>query len=59
MRDESMKTNDTFLIQLIDNQNLSWQGTIIWTKTGKKENFRSELELLRLIDSAYHKKPIN
>ncbi len=54
-----MKTNDTFLIQLIDNQNLSWQGTIIWTKTGKKENFRSELELLRLIDSAYHKKPIN
>ncbi len=41
----------TFLIDIIDQQNASWQGTVQWVNTGKKENFRSALELLRLIDS--------
>ena len=42
----------TFVIDIIDQQNASWQGSVQWINTGKKENFRSALELLRLIDSA-------
>ena len=41
----------TFVIDIIDQQNASWQGSVKWLNTGKKENFRSALELLRLIDS--------
>ena len=42
----------TFVIEVIDQQNASWQGSVNWINTGKKENFRSALELIRLIDSA-------
>ena len=42
----------TFLVEVIDQQNASWQGTVSWINTGKKENFRSALELIRLLDSA-------
>ena len=42
----------TFVIDIVDQQNASWQGSVQWINTGKKENFRSALELLRLIDSA-------
>ena len=42
----------TFVVEVVDQQNASWQGTVKWLNTGKKENFRSALELLRLIDSA-------
>ena len=42
----------TFVVEVIDQQNASWQGTVNWINTGKKENFRSALELIRLIDSA-------
>ena len=42
----------TFVIEVIDQQNASWQGTVNWVNKGKKENFRSALELIRLIDSA-------
>lgn len=42
----------TFLVEVIDQQNASWQGTVKWINTGKKENFRSALELIRLLDSA-------
>ena len=42
----------TFVIDIMDQQNASWQGSVKWINTGKQENFRSALELLRLIDSA-------
>ena len=42
----------TFVVEVIDQQNASWQGTVNWINTGKKETFRSALELIRLIDSA-------
>ena len=42
----------TFVIEVIDQQNASWQGTVNWVNKGKKENFRSVLELIRLMDSA-------
>ena len=42
----------TFLVEVIDQQNSSWQGTVKWLNTGNQKNFRSALELIRLLDSA-------
>lgn len=42
----------TFILEINDNQNQSWQGTVEWVQGHKKEAFRSVMELLRLLDSA-------
>ena len=42
----------TFIIQMLDNQNMTWQGTITLLDTNQKMPFRSLLELLKLMDSA-------
>lgn len=42
----------TFILEVNDNQNQSWQGTVDWVQGQKKEAFRSVMELLRLLDSA-------
>lgn len=41
----------TFILEVNDNQNQSWQGTVEWVQGQKKEAFRSVMELLRLLDS--------
>ena len=41
----------TFLVEVVDQQNASWQGSVTWMNKGKKEHFRSALELIRLMDS--------
>ena len=41
----------SFLVEILYQQNSTWQGTIKWINEGKSQNFRSALELLRLIDS--------
>jgi len=46
------KKKSVFFIQITDTQNASWQGTITWADGRKAENFRSALELIKLIDSA-------
>lgn len=43
---------DTFSINIRFRQNDSWQGTISWLETNHKQNFRSVLELILLLDSA-------
>lgn len=48
------KKKSVFFIQITDTQNASWQGTITWTDGRKAENFRSALEMIKLIDSAVH-----
>ena len=49
----AMKTNggETFLVQIRNTQNATWQGTVAWTDGRKQETFRSALELIRLMDS--------
>ncbi|MBS6195088.1 MAG: hypothetical protein KH828_05860 [Clostridiales bacterium] len=42
----------TFLVFVQYRQNATWQGTIMWVEEGKKQEFRSALELLMLIDNA-------
>ena len=44
--------NKAFLVQILDTQNSTWQGTVTWTDDQKVRPFRSALELLKLIDSA-------
>lgn len=43
--------NQSFVIEIKSQENHSWQGTITWVEGKKKENFRSALEMIRLIDS--------
>ena len=42
----------SFWVEVVDQQNASWQGTVTWINKGQKEHFRSALELLSLMDSA-------
>lgn len=45
----------TFIVTIKDNQHATWQGSVEWVQSRKKENFRSMLELLKLIDSVVEK----
>lgn len=42
----------TFQINVLFRQNASWQGTLVWTDKAMDAQFRSVLELVRLMDSA-------
>lgn len=42
----------TFVLHIKYRQNATWQGTVTWAEENKSRNFRSALELLKLIDSA-------
>lgn len=42
---------DSFVINVLDNRNHTWQGTITWVESDKKQSFRSALELIELMDS--------
>jgi len=42
----------TFEILVRFRQNASWQGAITWVEKDMKQDFRSELEMLKLIDEA-------
>ena len=44
-------SNQSFVVEVKSRENHTWQGTITWVEGKKKENFRSALELIRLIDS--------
>jgi len=39
----------TFLVQVLDQQHSSWQGTITWLATNEKKTFRSLLEFITLV----------
>lgn len=45
-------SNQSFVVEVKSCENHTWQGTITWVEGQKKENFRSALELIRLMDSA-------
>ena len=42
----------TFIIRVLYRQNATWQGNIQWVEGKKTQNFRSDLEMLKLIDDA-------
>ena len=45
------KPNQSFVVEVKSQENHTWQGTITWVEGKKKENFRSTLDLIRLMDS--------
>lgn len=42
----------TFIIYVQYRQNATWQGEVIWSERGIKQQFSSALELIKLLDSA-------
>jgi hypothetical protein len=42
----------TFQIQVKFIRNATWQGEIRWIEENKKQNFRSDLEMIKLMDEA-------
>lgn len=42
----------TFIVEIKYRENATWQGTVKWVEENKEQNFRSALELIKLIDSA-------
>lgn len=43
---------NTFVIQLLNTQHQTWQGTVTWLEAKRTQPFRSLLEMLKLMDSA-------
>ena len=50
MRNGCKREKGTFIVKILSRQNSTWQGTVTWVEEQKVENFRSALELLKLID---------
>lgn len=50
MKSGSERNNGTFLVKILNKQNSTWQGSITWMEEQKTQNFRSALELIKLID---------
>ena len=46
-----MKEKQTFIVDIYETQNRSWQGKLRWIQGQRALSFRSVLELLCLIDS--------
>ncbi len=42
----------TFIVRVKYRQNATWQGEVVWAEKQKRQNFRSALELLKLMDGA-------
>lgn len=40
------------MLQILKVENSTWQGTVKWLEGGEEQQFRSAIELIRLIDSA-------
>jgi len=40
----------TFVVKILDCQNATWQGSVVWVEGQQEQYFRSALELLKLID---------
>lgn len=42
----------TFIVKILNKHNSTWQGSVTWVEEQRTQNFRSALELLKLIDGA-------
>ena len=48
----NIRNSETFIVRIYGQENATWQGEIHWIDKQKKQNFRSMLELMKLIDGA-------
>lgn len=49
---EQKGSKGTFVVHVQYRQNATWQGSVVWAEKNITKNFRSALELLKLIDGA-------
>ena len=56
MKSGTEREQGTFKVKILNQQNSTWQGTITWVEEQRVQNFRSALELLKLIDGALEEK---
>ena len=47
-----MQKKETFVVHVISQENATWQGQVTWLDEKETKNFRSLLELIKLMDSA-------
>ena len=52
MNEKQQEDKATFVVHVQFRRNATWQGTIHWVDKDKRQAFRSELEMIRLIDEA-------
>lgn len=46
--------NQSFIVEIKNREHHTWQGAVTWVEGKKKENFRSALELLKLMNSTFN-----
>lgn len=49
---KSTPRGDTFIVNIKNSQNHTWQGTVKWVERQEEIPFRSAIELIKLMDSA-------
>ena len=50
MKSGSERNKSTFIVKVMNTQNSTWQGSITWVEEQKTQNFRSALEMIKMID---------
>lgn len=50
---ETIKKDQTFIVEIEYCRNASWEGTIKWTNGDRIQHFRSEMELIALIQDVF------
>lgn len=50
MKSGTERNKGTFIVKILNKQNSTWQGSITWVEEQKTQNFRSALELIKMID---------
>ena len=54
-----MKNNSnlgTFIVKIINRKNSTWQGSATWVEGQETQNFRSALEMIKMIDGVLEEK---
>ncbi len=47
-----MQKKETFVVHIFSQENSTWQGQVTWLNENETKNFRSLLELIKLMDTA-------
>ena len=50
MKSGAERSTGTFIVKILNKQNSTWQGSVTWVEEQKTQNFRSALELIKMID---------
>lgn len=57
--DRGKREGGTFIVKVEYCQNKTWQGKVTWADENKSMNFRSALELIKLMNEALEQSAVN